>query len=72
MNESHIELDGVITDAMGGGFYKIQVEKTDTFIKAKIGGKMKKNKVRVLPGDRVRVSVSVYDLTTGFISWRYR
>lgn len=73
--DDHLELEGTIEDAMGGGQYKIRlVEKTKdgdfTYIRAKLSGKMKQHHIRVLPGDRVRVAVSPYDMTHGILIFR--
>lgn len=67
-----IELEGTLTDALGGGQYGIKLEKGGSIVRARLGGKMKKNHIRVLPGDSVRVAVSPYDLTHGIIVRRHR
>lgn len=67
-----VELEGTITDALGGGQYRIQLEEGGAIVRGKLCGKMKKNHVRVMPGDRIRISVSPYDTTHGIITWRYR
>jgi translation initiation factor IF-1 len=66
-----IELEGVLTDALGGGQYAIKQE-GGTVVRAQLCGKMKKLHIRVMPGDRVKVSVSPYDTSHGLITWRYK
>ncbi len=68
-----IEFAGKIVQAMGGGWYKIELdaEAADT-IRAKLSGRLQKHHIRVLPGDDVTVSVSPYDLTHGIITYRGR
>ena len=67
-----IEMKGVIVDALGGGQYSIQPDDGKVAIRARLGGKMKLSKIRVIAGDKVTVSVSPYDLTHGIITWRLR
>lgn len=64
-----IEMNGIITDAMGGGWYKISSE-SGTEIKARLSGRMRMHKVRVLPGDDVKIAVSPYDMSNGMIVFR--
>jgi translation initiation factor IF-1 len=68
--EDLVEIDGIIAKALGGGFYEI--ETGGNGIRAKLSGKMKMNKIRVLPGDSVTVGVSPVDLTLGIIVRRHR
>lgn len=70
----HVELNGVIEEASGGGWYKIRLtdSKNIQYIRGRVGGKMKQRKIRVLPGDTVIVAVSPYDLTHGFITRRFK
>lgn len=75
--DDHLELEGVIEDAMGGGQYRIRLnEKTKdgtyTYVRAQLSGKMRQHHIRVLPGDKVRVSVSPYDTSHGILTFRYR
>lgn len=71
--DDHIEVRGKIIDAMGGGQYQIQLDNSEkSEIRAQLCGKMKKAHIRVLPGDRVTVSLSPYDLTHGIITYRDR
>lgn len=67
----HIEFEGIVLEARGGGFYTVQID-GGSQVRANLGGTLKKNKIRVLPGDKVRVSLSPYDLTHGFINYRLK
>lgn len=72
-----IEMNGVVVDSLGGGQYRIQVNDeeghlTETTIRARLNGRMKKFRIRVMPGDKVKVAVSPYDLTHGMITFRGR
>jgi translation initiation factor IF-1 len=67
-----IEMPGQITDALGGGQYRIQLDQGDTMVRGRLSGRMRRFRIRVLPGDRVRVALSPYDLTHGFIVYRER
>lgn len=67
--EDHIELEGVVTDALGGGQYSVKTSSGQS-VRAQLSGRMKRNKIRVLPGDAVRVAVSPYDPTHGLINYR--
>jgi translation initiation factor IF-1 len=70
--DDHIEIAGVVQDAMGGGQYMVKTTegKTSTEIRAQLSGRMRRNHIRVLPGDKVKVSVSPYDMTHGMITFR--
>jgi translation initiation factor IF-1 len=67
-----VEMEGVVADALGGGQYQIQLEGQATLVRAQLSGRLRRNHIRVLPGDRVRVSVSPYDMTHGLISYRHK
>ena len=64
-----IECEGVVERIPGGGFYIVELE-NGAQIQAKLSGRLRQYKIRVLPGDRVRVDVSEADLTKGFITYR--
>ena len=70
--EDLIEYVGEVQEALGGGQYSIIVEGNDEPLRARLSGKMKQNRIRVLPGDRVRLGVSPYDKTHGIITFRFR
>jgi translation initiation factor IF-1 len=67
-----VEITGKITDALGGGQYRVQVDEADVSVRGRLSGRMRRHRIRVLPGDRVRVALSPYDLTHGFIVFRER
>jgi len=65
----NVELDGVVVDVGAGGFFRIQVT-GDHIVTARLGGKLRQNKIRVVLGDRVKVRVSPYDPTRGIVVYR--
>lgn len=64
-----IEMDGVITDKIPGGKFKVQLE-SGQVITATPCGKIRVNKITLVIGDRVQVEISPYDITNGRIKWR--
>jgi translation initiation factor IF-1 len=66
-----IRQDGVITEALSNAMFRVQLE-NDHIIIATISGKMRMNYIRILPGDKVAVEMSPYDLTRGRIIYRYK
>lgn len=66
-----IEQDGVITEALSNAMFRVELE-NGHIITAHISGKMRMHYIRILPGDRVRVDMSPYDLTKGRITFRYK
>lgn len=70
--DDHIELAGTVQDALGGGQYLVKITEGGAQVRANLSGRMKRHHIRVLPGDSVKVSVSPYDMTHGFITFRGR
>jgi translation initiation factor IF-1 len=70
--EDLIPAMGVIIDKQPNAFFKVQVEGTDHVVLAQISGKMRKNRIRILVGDRVSVEMSPYDMSRGRITYRYK
>lgn len=66
-----IEQDGSVTEALSNATFRVQLENGHVII-ATISGKMRMNYIRILPGDKVKVEMSPYDLTRGRITYRYK
>ena len=64
-----IEAMGTVIDAQPNAMFKVKLD-NDFEILAHISGKIRMNYIRILPGDRVKVELSPYDLTRGRITWR--
>ena len=69
--EEAIEVTGIVREAVRGAF-RVQLENSEHVVLCHLGGKMRKNYIRVVPGDRVTVELSPYDLTKGRIIYRDR
>ncbi len=70
--EEGIELEGIVTEKLPNTQFTVKLDETQTEILAYLSGKMRKHWIRILTGDRVKVSVSPYDLTRARIVYRYR
>ena len=66
-----IEFEGVVTEALPNATFKVKLP-NGHMVNAHISGKLRMNYIRIVPGDRVTVEVSVYDLTKGRITWRMK
>jgi len=66
-----IKLDGIIDEALSNAMFRVRLE-NDHLIVATISGKMRMNYIRILPGDKVAVEMSPYDLSRGRITYRYK
>ena len=66
-----IEVDGTVTEALSNAMFRVQLESGHVII-AHISGKMRQHYIKILPGDRVKVEMSPYDLTKGRISFSYK
>ena len=64
-----IEVEGRVVDAMPNAMFKVELENGFEVL-AHISGKIRMNYIRILPGDKVKVELSPYDLTRGRITWR--
>ena len=69
--QSSIEQDGVIIEALSNAMFRVELEHGHV-ITAHISGKMRMFYIKILPGDRVKVEMSPYDLSKGRISFRYK
>ena len=66
-----VHFDGRVFEATGGGIYKVELE-NGAVVSARLCGKMKRFKIRVIVGDKVTIGVSPYDVTHGLITHRHR
>ena len=64
-----IEIEGIVTDALPNAMFKVDISNGHTIL-AHISGKLLMNFIKILPGDKVTVQMSPYDLTRGRITWR--
>ena len=69
-NSDLLELEGSIIEVLPGQMYKVKLDNFEKDIVCYTGGKMKKNKIRLVMGDRVQVEMSPYDLDKGRITYR--
>ena len=69
--EESIEVQAVVKEALPNGFFKVEMENGHEVL-AHVSGKMRKYWIKVLPGDKVVVALSPYDLTRGRITFRNR
>ena len=66
-----IEIEGTVVEKLPNANFKVELENGHVII-AHISGKMRMNYIKILPGDRVKVEMSPYDLSKGRISFRYK
>ena len=69
--EDHIEMEGVIVDTLPNTMIRVQLQNGHV-VTAHISGKMRKNYIRILTGDKVKVELTPYDLSKGRIVYRSR
>jgi len=69
--EELIKQDGVIEEALSNAMFRVRLENNHLIV-ATISGKMRMHYIRILPGDKVAVEMSPYDLTRGRITYRYK
>lgn len=66
-----IQLDGVVLESLGNAMFRVQLD-SGHVITASISGKMRMHYIKILPGDKVQVEMSPYDLTKGRITYRHK
>ncbi|MDR1112477.1 MAG: translation initiation factor IF-1 [Bacteroidales bacterium] len=69
--QSSIELDGVVIESLGNAMFRVQLDNGHV-ITAHISGKMRLHYIKILPGDKVQVEMSPYDLSKGRIIFRHK
>jgi translation initiation factor IF-1 len=70
-NEENIEFEGEVIEALRSGMFRIALDNGHETL-GYTAGKMRRYRIRILPGDRIKVELSPYDLTRGRIVFRYR
>ena len=69
--EQAIEVEGTVVETLPNAMFRVELKKGHIVL-AHISGKMRMNFIRILPGDRVKLELSPYDLTRGRITYRYK
>lgn len=69
--EEAIQVEGTVVESLPNASFRVELENGHRVL-AHVSGKMRKQYIRVLPGDKVVVELSPYDLTRGRIVWRYK
>ena len=69
--QAAIEKDGIVIEALSNAMFRVELDNGHVVI-AHISGKMRMHYIRILPGDKVRVEMSPYDLSKARISFRYK
>ncbi len=70
-NANVIEEDGEIIETLPAGFYKVKLDNYEMEVRCKKSGKMTKSRISLIPWDRVKLEISMYDMTQGRIVFRY-
>ena len=65
--EEAVQLEGTVEEALPNAMFKIKLDSTNTIVIGVISGRMRQNKIKILPGDRVEIEFSPYDLSRGRI-----
>jgi len=69
--QSSIQQDGTVIESLGNAMFRVELENGHV-ITALISGKMRMHYIKILPGDKVKIEMSPYDLTKGRITFRYQ
>lgn len=69
--EEAISIEGTVTEALPNAMFRVELENGHNIL-AHVSGKMRMHFIRILPGDKVTVELSPYDLTRGRITYRYK
>lgn len=78
MNQENFEVDGKVLESLPNTQFRVEIESEEPagvkgkVILAHISGRMRMNYIRILPGDRVKLEISPYDVTKGRITYRYK
>ena len=69
--EQAIEAEGLVTEMLPNSMYRVELE-GGRLVLVRASGRMRLSHIRIMPGDRVKMELSPYDLTRGRIVWRYK
>jgi len=69
--QTSIQLDGTVIESLGNAMFRVELENGHVII-AHVSGKMRMHYIKILPGDKVKIEMSPYDLTKGRITFRYK
>ncbi len=69
--QTSIQQDGTVVESLGNAMFRVELENGHVII-AHISGKMRMHYIKILPGDKVKIEMSPYDLTKGRITFRYQ
>ena len=69
--QASIQLDGTVVEALGNAMFRVELENGHQII-AHISGKMRMHYIKILPGDKVQIEMSPYDLSKGRITYRHK
>ena len=70
-NEDAIEVEGLVVEPLPNAMFRVQMENGHKVL-AHVSGKMRMHRIRILPGDKVTMQLSPYDLTRGRITYRFK
>lgn len=68
--EALIEIEGTVVEALPNTMFRVEIQENHMVL-AHLGGKLRKHYIRILPGDKVKLELSPYDLTRGRITFRF-
>ena len=70
MSRDKFEVEGTVVEAIRGGKFLVKIDNVESIVECTTSGRLKKNFIKIIIGDRVTVDMSSYDLTKGIITWR--
>jgi translation initiation factor IF-1 len=70
--EEGISVEGTVIEALPNAMFRVELDNNKHIVLAHVSGKMRMHFIRILPGDKVTVELSPYDLTRGRITYRYK
>ncbi|HEY0405823.1 MAG TPA: translation initiation factor IF-1 [Pyrinomonadaceae bacterium] len=70
--EDLVPAEGLVVDKLPNAFFRVRIENSEHLVLAQISGKVRRNHIRILMGDRVSIEMSPYDLSRGRITYRHK